>query len=179
LYDLPSDQEIEAMVHAFHTHSENNNNIVLEEHQNTTIDEVLKIVRQRCDVIGNYLMYAIGSQRLFEIRKNYVSTSENARLALQSIHKCLIYNIPSNVEYFFSPVLREGVFVPNIRREYSLQAKKYFKKEKIEFDEENRNFSKRIFRWEFVSKNAKENIVSVIGNDDEELYKNLHNLNGF
>jgi hypothetical protein len=50
LYDLPSNNEIEAMVRAYYASMVNN--IVLKEQPEASIEEILKTVRARCDIIG-------------------------------------------------------------------------------------------------------------------------------
>jgi hypothetical protein len=76
------------------------NNVVLTEHPNASIDEVLKIVRERCDIIGNYFMYAITTDKKFLLRKYEVS-SFNILPALNKINKCSVYNVPQEAKFFF------------------------------------------------------------------------------
>jgi hypothetical protein len=58
-------QELEAMIIAFHDKVENNV-VFLEVNKNIIeIDKVLRIARKRCDIIGNFFKYAIGTENNF------------------------------------------------------------------------------------------------------------------
>jgi hypothetical protein len=168
LYDLPSNLELEAMVRALHANAENN--VVLKEHQNATIEEVMKIVRQRCDVIGNYLMYATCTQAVFQCIEAELSV-ENAGLALKSIEKCSIYNVPPDAKHFFSPSLREDVLVPWIGNHYI---------EVSDIDcegQEDMVVLNQIYKWQFSSRYAEFLIKSAMKND-LKLFEMLHQLFG-
>jgi hypothetical protein len=172
LYDLPSNLELEAIVRAYHANVEDN--VVLEEHPNASIEEVLDIVRRRCDIIGNYFMFAIDTDFDFLFRQSKISSNDVIQ-ALTSIQKCSVFNVPQEAKFFFCPVLRPGVIDPTIGGKYSISAKEYLGEN---YDVQNDIYVNQIFMWDFVSKYARKIFFEGIYDENEKLYRNLHYLKG-
>jgi hypothetical protein len=161
LSDMPNNEELEAMIIAFHDNIENNE--VFPDARNIIcIDQVLEIARKRCDIIGNFFTYAIGTEDDFKNRELCTSQA-NATKSLEELNQCSIFNVPENVKYFFQPVLKEGVVNPNIAL----------------FQNVNKNaesfgiFKKEIYNWGYITENAKNLVYKQL---NKQNFKNLKYL---